>query len=141
VVDDVFDALVRSLPPERWVAGDVTPGWSVRDHVAHLADWLDEGARAIAVHRDAGIWLSDPEEGLDAWNERHVLANRGESPEATLARYDAARSRSLEAVASLTVDELRSPDGWSWAYDCHHGHIRKHLAMVGRWCVRAGAEG
>jgi hypothetical protein len=135
VVDEVFDALVRRLPPERWVAGEVTPGWTVRDHVAHLADWLDEGARAIAVHRDTAIWLSDPEEGIDAWNERHVVAHRGESPEATLARYDAARLRSLDAVASLTVEELRSPDGWSWAYDCHHGHVRKHLAMIGRWCA------
>ena len=35
----------------------------------------------------------------------------------------------------LSVDELRSPDGWSWAYDCLHGHTRKHLAMLGPWCV------
>jgi len=33
------------------------------------------------------------------------------------------------------LTRLRSPDGWSWVYDCHHGHVRKHLAMVGRWCV------
>ena len=38
----------------------------------------------------------------------------------------------------MTVEELRSPDGWSWVYDCHHGHVRKHLAMVGRWCVASG---
>ena len=25
----------------------MTPGWTLRDHVAHLADWMDEGARAI----------------------------------------------------------------------------------------------
>ena len=38
----------------------------------------------------------------------------------------------------MSIEDLRSPDGWSWAYDCHYGHVRKHLAMLGRWCV--GAE-
>jgi hypothetical protein len=38
----------------------------------------------------------------------------------------------------MSADELRSPDGWSWAYDCLHGHVRKHLAMMGPWCATAG---
>ena len=38
------------------------------------------------------------------------------------------------AADSLSVEELRSPDGWSWVYDCLHGHTRKHLAMLGPWC-------
>jgi len=134
-VDTLFDELVRRLPPERWVAEDVTPGWTLRDHVAHLADWMDEGARAIDVYHDSGVWLSDPEEGVDAWNEKHVAERRHESPPETLARYDAAHARLLAAARSMTVEELRSPDGWSWVYDCHHGHIRKHLAMAGRWCI------
>jgi hypothetical protein len=132
-LDDAFDALIRRLPAERWDAADVTPGWTLRDHVGHLADWMDEGARAIEVHRKDGVWLSDPEEGIDAWNGRHVAATRRETPQATLARYDAARGRLLDAVGTLSVEELRSPDGWSWAYDCQHGHVRKHLAMVARW--------
>ena len=137
--DSAFDALVRRLPLDRWDSGEVTPGWTLRDHVGHLADWMDEGARAIAVHASGSGWLADPE-GIDAWNERHVAASRGESAQAVLERYDAAHAAMSEAVGSMTIEDLRSPDGWSWAYDCHHGHIRKHLAMVGRWCVAAGAE-
>ena len=66
---------------------------------------------------------------------------RGTSAAATLARYDAARTRLVEAVGSMSVEELRSPDGWSWAYDCLHGHVRKHLAMLGPWCVEATRPG
>jgi hypothetical protein len=99
---------------------------------------MDESARAIDVFRDTGVWLSDPEEGVDAWNERHVAAGRGGSPTETLSRYDAAHARLLDAARSMSVEELRSPDCWSWVYDCHHGHVRKHLAMVGRWCVTSG---
>ena len=81
--------------------------------------------------------MSDPEEGIDAWNERHVAATRGETPAAVLARYDAGRAALLAAVETLSIEDLRSPDGWSWAYDCLHGHVRKHLAMFGRWCALA----
>ena len=49
-----------------------------------------------SVHRDTGVWLSDPEEGIDAWNERHVAGRRGEALAATLARYDAAARPLLE---------------------------------------------
>jgi hypothetical protein len=132
-----FDALVRSLPPERWTNAEVTPGWTLRDHVGHLADWAAEAVRAIEVFRTRGLWPADPDEGVDAWNERHVVASRGETVAATLQRYDATRAALLEAVASLSVEELRSPDGWSWTYDCLHGHVRKHLAMIGRWSLDA----
>ena len=122
-------------PLDRWDGDAITPGWTLRDHVGHLADWAAEGVRAIDVFHRRGHWLADPDEGIDAWNERHVAASRGESPAAALARYDATRTALLAAVGTLTVDELRSPDGWSWAYDCLHGHTRKHLAMLGPWCA------
>ncbi len=131
----IFDTLVRAVPPERWDEADLTPGWTLRDHVGHLADWATEGVRAIEIFDRDTTWLADPAEGIDAWNEHHVAASRGEPTAATIARYDAARGALLDAIATLSVEELRSPDGWSWAYDCLHGHVRKHLAMVGPWCA------
>ena len=70
-----------------------------------------------------------------------VAASRGAPVADVLARYDAARAGMLEAVDRLSVDDLRSPDGWSWAYDCLHGHTRKHLAMLGRWSATAERPG
>jgi hypothetical protein len=107
----------------------------MRDHVAHLADWAEEGVRAIDVFGRRGHWPADPEEGLDAWNERMVARTRGSSAADTLARYDTTHAALLAAIASLSVEDLRSPDGWSWAYGCLHGHTRKHLAMLGPWCA------
>jgi len=130
-----FDALVRTVPLDRWDAPEITPGWTLRDHVGHLADWAAEGVRAIDVFHRRGHWLADPDEGIDPWNERHVAASRDETAARTLARYDASRAELEAAIATLTVDDLRSPDGWSWAYDCLHGHTRKHLAMLGPWCA------
>ena len=94
------------------------PGWTLRDHVGHLADWA---ARRPGDAFHGGHWLSDPDEGIDAWNER------------TLAVERAPRTRPLRPAATARrrtlSSRLRSPDGWSWAYDCLHGHVRKHLAM------------
>lgn len=134
-IDALFDRTIRGLPPDRWQRDAVTPGWTVRDHVGHLADWQAEGVRAIGIHRDSGRWLADPDEGIDAWNERHVASSAGETAAEALARYDDTRAAMARAVDSLSIEELRSPDGWSWAYDCLHGHVRKHLAMLGPWCA------
>jgi len=135
-IQSIFDGLVRSVPLKRWDETELTPGWTLRDHVGHLADWAREGDRAVGVFRATGTWLADPDEGIDAWNDRHVIAARVETPDSTLARYDASREDLLRAIATLSRDDLRSADGWSWAYDCMHGHVRKHLAMVGPWCAR-----
>ena len=136
-IQSQFDALVRTVPPARWTLEELTPGWTLRDHVGHLADWATEGVRAIGIFHATGTWLSDPDEGIDAWNERHVVATRGETPAAALARYDDAHAALLAVVDTLTIEDLRSPEGWSWACDCLHGHVRKHLAMFGRWCAVA----
>jgi hypothetical protein len=130
-----FDRLIRPIPAERWDAEALTPRWTLRDHVAHLGDWAEEGIRAIEAYRRQGQWPADPEEGIDAWNERMVVRTRGSSKDETLARYDALRTELLAAIATLSVEELRSADGWSWTYDVLHGHVRKHLALVGPWCV------
>ena len=135
-----FDRLVRPIPPDRWTDGDVTPGWTLADHVTHLADWAEEGIRAVDVYRRLGYWLSDPDEGIDAWNARMVARHDGDGMAAVLERYDRTRAGLLDAVASLSTDELRSPDGWSWAYDCLHGHVRKHVAMIGPWAVDGDDE-
>ncbi len=136
-----FDALIRRIPGALWATPDLTPGWTLADHVGHLADWFAEATRAFAVFEREGIWPADREEGVDVWNERMVAASRRESAAAKLARYDATRAGLLAAVARLSLDDLRSPDGWGWAYDCLPGHVRKHLAMLGPWASAAGRDG
>ena len=130
-----LDAILAAVPPERLDRDAATPGWTVKDHVGHLADWALEATRAIDVYHRRGHWLADPDEGVDAWNARMVEAARGERPDAAFDRYQRSRRALLDAVDTLSVDELRSPDGWSWVYDCLHGHVRKHTAMLGAWAA------
>jgi hypothetical protein len=134
----LFDELVRPVPFDRWAEEPITPGWTLRDHVAHLADWFEEGAEAIEEHARAGGWRDGPTEGFDLWNERALDRHRDLGPAAILARHDETLGRIRRVARSMSPATLRSPDGWSWAYECLHGHIRSHLAMIGPWCARVG---
>jgi Mycothiol maleylpyruvate isomerase N-terminal domain len=127
--------LLQRVPPAAWTSTELTPGWTLRDHVAHLADWSEEGVRAVDAYRRTGSWPADPEEGIDAWNERHVAASASATDAAVLARLDREYERMRAAAGTLGLEELRSPDGWSWVYDCLYGHVRKHLALIGPWCA------
>jgi hypothetical protein len=134
----LFDTLVRPVPAERWRELGPTPDWTLKDHVAHLASWFDECAAVIDEHRETGTWRSGPAEGIDAWNARALAANRDLSAADALTRFDAGRTRLTAATRRLTPADLASPEGGAWVYECLHGHVRAHLAMVGPWCARIG---
>jgi hypothetical protein len=132
-----FDDLVRPVPLERWTSAEVTPGWRLREHVAHLADWFAEGADAVEEHRSLGAWRDGPVEGFDAWNEAALARSADEPAGAVLDRFERDHRRLRVVARSLTPADLLSDEGWSWVYECLHGHVRAHLAMVGPWCARA----
>jgi len=130
-----LDAVLAPIGDREWTASEVTPGWTLRDHVGHLADWATEGTRAIAEFKGTGTWPADPPEGVDAWSEAHVRGARAETPTAARARLASAFAGMRAATATLALAEVRDAEGWSWIYDCLQGHIRKHLAHLGPWAV------
>lgn len=134
----LFDALARPVPAERWGDLGPTPEWTLKDHVAHLASWFDECAAVIEEHGQTGTWRPGPAEGIDAWNARNLAANRQLFPADALAGFDAGRARLEAATRGLPPADLASPEGGDWVYECLHGHVRAHLAMVGPWCARIG---
>jgi hypothetical protein len=133
-----FDELVRVVPFEAWTTPGPTPDWSLLDHVGHATRWFEEAADAIGAHRAGDGWWPGPDEGVDAWNAREVALLRGSDPADVLARFDAGRRRLADEIPTMTAADWRDPEGWSWAYDCYHGHLRAHLAMIGPWCARLG---
>jgi hypothetical protein len=81
----LFDETVRGVPRDQWEVPGVTVGWTLKDHVAHLAAWFDEAAEALDAHRLEGGWREGPPEGVDPWTAPHgatafYTARREESP-------------------------------------------------------------
>jgi hypothetical protein len=133
----LFDEIVRDAPDAAWTDREVTPGWTIADHVGHLVTWFDEAVRALEEHRRSGRWIELPAEGIDAWNAGRVLRLRGTPPGELLARFDVGRTRLEAAVRAMSLDEWLDPVGFSWAYEDLHGHLRAHLAMIAPHAVRA----
>ena len=114
----------------------MTPDWSLKDHLAHIGSWYEEGAAAIEEHLRGGGWRSGPAEGVDAWNARNLEGLR-ERPWAEIRhRLELNRQRIRAVAHQLDQQDLRSSDGWDWSYWDLAGHVRSHLAMVAPWCVR-----
>jgi hypothetical protein len=120
-----------------WTAAETTPGWTVADHVGHLAAWFDEAAAAIGEHRPGEPWRPLPAEGVDAWNAADVAGRRGTSPAALRAEFEAARERLIAVVQAMPDADWLDPEGFGWAYEDLHGHVRAHLAMIGPYAARA----
>ncbi len=134
-VDAAFREMRAAVPDEDWARQSGT-SWSLADHVAHLAGWFDEGARALELHAAGGAWIDLPPEGLDPFNDRQVRAARGTPPAVLRDRYDTAITRLRTAIRAMTDDEWLDPEGFSWAYEDLHGHVRAHHAMIGPWAAR-----
>ena len=133
-----FSQLVDAVPAELREVFAVTPDWSLKDHVAHVGSWFEEGAGAIEEHLRGGGWRSGPAEGLDAWNAHDLEALRGLPWAEVRHRLDVSRQRIRAAAHELAQADFRSTDGWDWTYWDLAGHVRSHLAMIAPWCVRTG---
>ena len=122
-----------------WTAAEVTPGWTVADHVGHIAAWFDEAAAALEEHRRSGTWREVPPEGIDAWND-----DAGPGALAGPRRPSCCeRSRPATAACAPRSRRCRTPtgsipEGFSWAYEDLHGHVRAHLAIIGPYAATVG---
>ncbi|HET9613743.1 MAG TPA: maleylpyruvate isomerase N-terminal domain-containing protein, partial [Candidatus Limnocylindrales bacterium] len=126
---------IDDVPAEEWRDRN-GKDWSLADHVAHLAGWFVEGARALETHAAIGRWPEMPPEGIDAFNERQVLEARDASPDVLRERFTAGRDRLRAAVRAMSDEEWLDPEGFSWAYEDLHGHVRAHHAMIGPWIAQ-----
>lgn len=132
-----FDRLIAAVPVAAWTVPTGEP-WTFADHVAHLAGWFEEGARALEAHRPGKPWADLPSDGVDAYNDRQVRAARAMPPGVLRIAYAAGADRLRAAIRAMRDDEWLDPEGFSWAYEDLHGHVRAHHAMIGPWAARLG---
>jgi hypothetical protein len=137
-VTALFRETIFGLPDEAWTAVDVTEGWSLADHVGHLAAWFDEVARIMDDHATNGTWPELPPGYVDAWNATDVVARRGTDPTTLREAFDAGHRRLAAAIEAMPDRDWLDPESFSWAYEDLHGHVRAHLAMLAPYAARAG---
>jgi hypothetical protein len=140
-VTDLFRETVLSLPDPSWTASEVTPGWTVADHVGHLVAWFDETASVVAAHDPDGAWPLLPTDGIDTWNAADAERRRGTAPHVLREQFEASRRRLIDVARTMPDADWLDPEGFGWVYEDLHGHVRAHLAMIAPYAARAGWPG
>ncbi len=131
-------AALAAIPDADWgreVSASAVPGapaWTVRDHVGHVIDSLEDGAGyASAVVLDGARWPEDEDYGdMDAWNEQRRSVFDGLSPADLRDRYDAATEALIEVAQELSPEEAATDDAWGWAWSLLHEHAAEHAGVA-----------
>ena len=141
-----------AIPVARWsVHGVWGDGWTVKDLVAHLAEWQ---AMFLSWHADGvkGIAPSMPAPGYK-WSEtprlnRDIRAkHREDSAAIARAAFEDGYRRILETVKRLSQEELLLAGHFAWTGECplstylganSASHYRFGTRVLKRWQTRKG---
>ncbi len=112
-------------------------GWSVKDHLAHLALWDDirvsEVLRISAGHDSA--WRMVPEQD-EAFNAMSHTLRRDLSLDQVRWELETSRQRLLDAIAAATP---RGLDGSLYGEaGLRSGHEAQHTGWIARWRMERG---
>ena len=123
--------------PESEILRPRTQGqWSVKDVLAHIVAWEEEGVHRLAlIARRQGhrIHFYDDMREVNRFNTRAVAAARSMRLSALLNRAARVRRRLIEALRRLPPPSLRDPShevpvtGWlpAFAWTHEQGHLRE----------------
>jgi Mycothiol maleylpyruvate isomerase N-terminal domain len=107
-----FYTALDGLTAEQLAAPITERGWSVADHMAHIAVWmegilvaLDGSSRWTAMGADG----PPGQAGFDELNERLRAPHAAKSPAEVRAWLDATHTRMLARLRGMTMEELRRP--------------------------------
>lgn len=131
-----FLAAIEGLPDELLTARSID-GWSVKDHLLHLALWDD--IRAAEVQRiSAGhesTWRMTGEQD-EAFNALGYELRKHLSVDQAIFEFEASRQRLLDAIASATPLGLE-PSRYGEA-GLRSGHEEEHTGWLRRWRAERG---
>lgn len=107
-----FYGAIDGLSAERLAAPLTERDWSVADHMAHIAVWMEGILAALdGTSRWAAMGADGPpgDDGFDGLNERLRAPHAAKSPAEVRAWLDATHERMLARLRSSTIEELRRP--------------------------------
>lgn len=107
-----FDEALAGLGDAELAAPLTAGGWSVADHVTHIAVWMDGVLQALGGRdRWAAMGADGPPgpDGFDALNERLRAPHAAKSPAEARAHLDDVHARMLARLRAMSIDELTRP--------------------------------
>ena len=98
---DALDALVASLPPEKWSAPTPAPGWTIAHQIGHLL-WTDRVALTSITDEPAFVKLvADAQPVMLTFVDDAAEETAALPPDELLAQWRSARTNLHEALRSV----------------------------------------
>ena len=123
----------------------LTPAWTVKEMLAHLAFWEEtslpviqtmyRGGPEIPVEQwyggdDLELAPDAPWPDADTHNAREARWARSRSAAEVLERLQRARQKLKTVIATITDEESRGPLGEQWSAEAICRHIDHHVAQI-----------
>jgi uncharacterized damage-inducible protein DinB len=102
------------MPPEARGSRAIVGEWTLKDVLGHVADWDWWGVKALRQVVTGRASQIKYVEDLEAWNQAHVAARRGQSWETVWADVHTARRALLDVLASMSQADLEQPFPSRW---------------------------
>jgi hypothetical protein len=123
-----LDSVLDGLPEERLGVVGVTPEWSAKDLMAHLACWMGEAAGVLERIR-LGTWDRAPAD-IDGMNDRFYAQFRDADLATVRSELQANRARMLQEWQVVPeIDE----DAEEWFRESGPSHLEEHLPELRRF--------
>ena len=107
---NVLVALVGQIQDAGGLTKVGADGWTVKDHLAHIAAW-EHSLLALIEGRDRslGMGLTEPLEGIDAINEAVRKLHESDTAEEALGYFRASHLQLVTALDKLSDGDLQKP--------------------------------
>jgi hypothetical protein len=125
---------VEGLAEEEAGRVGLTERWSVKDALAHITAWEQEGTRVLAGILDgAARPRRYPEEEVERFNQEAVAARRGRTLGELLAETRDGHAAMLAAVGRLPEEVDENSPAFKVARGFTVDHMTHHAAQIEKW--------
>ena len=133
-----LEEVLSTLTDEEMLRPGFPPGWSVKDHLAHLAWWEQQSLQMLAGQPDPTEAIAgdaaDEDTALTLVNE-WIFTHNNERPLAEVrAAFDVSYQELLQMIESLPEETLAEQNEWISSNADHH--YLEHLRMLRSWFER-----
>ncbi len=149
---DTIQAYLKTLTPEQMTVPTDSAGWTVKDHVIHMATWED-GLLALLMQQprhermglDKALWDTHEVDDINADIQQR---NKDKSLEDALKTFEDVHTRLVEKIQSMSNKDLLRPYSYyeagstekrpvfGWIVGNTFGHYEEHkpwiAAIVGK---------
>ena len=103
-------ALVNQVEEAGGLSRAGADGWTVKDHLAHIAAWEDSLLALIQGHdRESAMGLSEAVEGIDNVNEAVRKLHATDTPDEALGYFRDSHAQLVAALGKLDDADLQKP--------------------------------